>query len=157
MRTVTLAMIALCLVPGALADSHKGPAADVLALVEKHWEARNDNDYETQLALMSSGVHYHANSSGTFFSSGEKPTAEEFEETLGGTIYDVSVYHPDAVALTDDVVLARYYLEGTLKTPEATVSNYRTRVTHIWVRESGKWKSKSWHFSPLHDGGTTLN
>lgn len=157
MRNTILTILVLCLSQSALADNHGSAADEVLNLIAQHWEARNNDDYQAQLDMMSDGMHYHANSNGTFFYADEKPSLEEFSEDLGAIDYDVEVKYPNAVSLSDTVVLARYYLEGTLVGEKSTVSNYRTRVTHIWVKEGGKWKSKSWHFSPLHDGGTVIN
>jgi len=156
MKNLLLACATICLSQVVLADSHMSATDEVLALVEKNWEARNNNDYKTQLDLRSDGIHFNANSSGTFFYATEKPTLEELAEDLAGE-YDVTVMYPKAFALSDTVVLARYYLEGSLSVEDTTVGNYRTRVTHIWVKEDGEWKSKSWHFSPLHNGGTTPN
>ncbi len=156
MKNLLLACMAICFSQAVLADSHSSATDEVIALVEKNWEARNNNDYKTQLDLRSDGMHFNANSSGTFFYSDAKPSLEEISEDLAGD-YDVTVMYPNAVALSYTVVLAHYYLEGSLSVDETTVSNYRTRVTHIWVKENGKWKSKSWHFSPLHNGGTTPN
>lgn len=156
MRNLLLVCMAICFSQAVLADSHSSATDEVLALVEKNWEARNNNDYKTQRDLTSDGMHFNANSNGTFFYAGAKPSLEEMSENLAGK-YDVSVVHPNAVALSDTVVLARYYLEGSISVEDRTVSNYRTRVSHIWVKEDGEWKSKSWHFSPLHNGGTTPN
>ena len=52
--------------------------------------------------------------------------------------------------------MVRYYLEGVVESPMGTVPNYRTRVTTVVVKESGGWKMRAWHFSPLHDGGRHL-
>lgn len=140
----------------AMADNHSSATDKVLELVETHWEARNNNDYKTQRDLMSKGTHYHANSSGTFFYAEARPSLEALEEDLAGN-YDVTVMYPNAVQLSETVILSRYYLEGQIEAEGTTVNNYRTRVSHIWVMEDGKWKSKSWHFSPLHAGGTVPN
>lgn len=156
MKKLILTCIAICLSPTVLADNHASAADEVLALVEKNWEARNNNDYKTQLELRTDGTHFNANSSGTFLYADEKPSLVEISEDLAGE-YDVTVMYPNAVSLSDTVVLARYYLEGSLSVDDVSVNNYRTRVTHIWVKEDGEWKSKSWHFSPLHNGGTTPN
>ena len=140
----------------AIADNHEGATDDVLELVQQLWEARNNNDYKTQRDMMSDGVHYNANSNGTFFYAQEKQSLDEIEEDLSGE-YDVTVMYPNAAQLSDTIVLARYYLEGSISADGNDVGNYRTRVTHIWVKEGGEWKSKSWHFSPLHNGGTIPN
>lgn len=156
MKKLLLICMAIGFSQGVLADSHSTAADEVMALVEKNWEARNNNDYKTQLNLRTDGMHLNANSNGTFFYSDGKPSLEEITEDLEGE-YDVAVMHLNAESLSDTVVLAHYYLEGSLTAGDVTVSDYRTRVTHIWVREDGDWKSKSWHFSPLHNGGTTPN
>ena len=156
MKKLLLVCMAIGFSQVVLADNHSSATDEVLALVEKNWEARNNNDYKTQLDLTTAGMHFNANSNGTFFYAEEKPSLEEITENLAGE-YDVAVMHPNAVALSDTVVLARYYLEGSMSVGDVSVNNYRTRVTHIWVKEDGEWKSKSWHFSPLHNGGTTPN
>ena len=153
MKKILGVLAALCLSQAVLADDHGGATDEVLALIENLWEARNENDYKTQRDAMTDGKHYNANSSGAFFYVEEKPSLEELAEDLAGE-YDVRVVYPNAVALTDDVILARYYLEGSITVDGREVNDYRTRVSHIWIREGRSWKSKSWHFSPLHKGGT---
>lgn len=128
---------------------------DVIALVEKHWEARNAMDYQTQYEMTSKHGSLNANSNGTFFTANEKGTVEDTKEGLAGIVKsNVAVRYPEAVVLSDTVILARYYLEGQIETADGTrTANYRTRVTHIWVKEGKEWKARSWHFSPLHRGG----
>lgn len=128
---------------------------DVIALVQKHWEARNANDYQTQYDLLSKDGSLGANSNGTFFSQDDKGTLEDLKEDLkNNKSSNVEVKYPEAVKLANNVVLARYYLEGQIEYVDGTrQADYRTRVTHIWVKEGKDWKMRSWHFSPLHDGG----
>jgi len=128
---------------------------DVIALVEKHWEARNAMDYQAQHDMTSRHGSLNANSNGTFFTESDKGTVEDLKEGLAGiSKSDVAVRYPEAVALSDTVIIARYYLEGQIEHPDgARTANYRTRVTHIWVKEGREWKARSWHFSPLHEGG----
>jgi len=132
-----------------------GSTDDVLGLVQKHWEARNANDYQTQYDMTSKAGSLAANSNGTFFSESEKGTLKELTENLSNIKKsDVTVRYPQAFELSDTVILARYYLEGQIEFADGTrEANYRTRVTHIWVKEGDEWKSRSWHFSPLHNGG----
>lgn len=128
---------------------------DVIGLVEKYWEARNGKDYPTQHALMSEQGTLSANSNGTFFQSGERDTVEELAEDLSNIASsEVEVRYPEAFLLAPTVVLARYYLEGPIEFANGTRQpNYRTRVTHVWVKEGKDWRTRSWHFSPLHNGG----
>jgi len=135
------------------ADGHE---EEVLDLVYKHWEARDNSDFATQANLMSQSGTYNANSDGSFFRFSKQVSAVDMEKNMGDQSSSLNVMYPETIALADNVVLARYYLEGVISDPGGTVSNYRTRVTHIWVKEKGGWKTKSWHFSPLHDGGRHL-
>lgn len=52
--------------------------------------------------------------------------------------------------------VAHYYSEGSL-TPKgaAPVGHYLTRVTQVFVKENGKWKLRSSHWSPITGGGGT--
>lgn len=52
--------------------------------------------------------------------------------------------------------VAHYYSEGSL-TPKgsAPVGHYLTRVTQVFVKENGKWKLRSSHWSPVGGGAGT--
>ena len=82
MKSLLLVCIAIGFSQVVLADNHSSATDEVIALVEKNWEARNNNDYKTQLDLRTDGVHLNANSSGTFFYAEEKPAREEMSEYL---------------------------------------------------------------------------
>ena len=128
---------------------------EAVDVIEKYWEARNNQDFKTQADLASAKGTLNANSDGSFFRSSPKASAEELEEQLVGS-QTTKVYYPEATELGDGVVMVRYYLEGVVESPAGTVPNYRTRVTTALVKESGGWKIRAWHFSPLHDGGRHL-
>ena len=135
--------------------ANAGDTDDVIALVKKHWEARNANDYQTQFDLASKNGTLGANSNGTFFNQEDSGTVEDLMEDLSNIKKsNVEVRYPEALKLADSVILARYYLEGQIDfTDGSREARYRTRVTHIWVKEGKEWKMRSFHFSPLHDGG----
>ena len=135
--------------------AYAGDTDDVIAQVEKLWEARNAMDYETQWNLVSKDGAFGANSNGTFFNYAEKGTVDNVKEGLAGIEKsNISVMYPKAAVIADGVVLARYYLEGQIEFAGGVREPmYRTRVTQIWVKEDGEWKYRSWHFSPLHQGG----
>jgi hypothetical protein len=138
---------------GAYAQSAAEKAA--LDTIDKYWQARNDQDFATQVALTSDKGTLDANSDGSFFRAGPKVSVEELAELMVGS-QTTRVFYPEATELAKDVVMVRYYLEGVIESPAGTVPNYRTRVTTVVVRESGSWKIRAWHFSPLHDGGRHL-
>ena len=156
MRTITqiVCMSFLVMVfTGAYAQSSAEKAA--LDVIDKYWQARNDQDLQTQVDLTSDNGTLDANSDGSFFRTSPKPSVEELEELMLGT-QATKVFYPEATEIADGVVMVRYYLEGVIESPMGTVPNYRTRVSSILVRESGDWKMRTWHFSPLHDGGRHL-
>jgi hypothetical protein len=138
---------------GAYAQGNAEKAA--LDVIEKYWQARNDQDFKTQVDLTSEEGTLDANSDGSFFRTSPKVSAEELEKLMLGS-QSTKVFYPEATELGDGVVMVRYYLEGYIDSPEGSVPNYRTRVTTVVVEESGGWKMRSWHFSSLHDGGRHL-
>jgi ketosteroid isomerase-like protein len=152
MKTVCLTFLAL-VSAGAYAQSDAETAA--LDVIGKYWEARNNQDFSTQVALTSEDGTLDANSDGSFFRTSPRVSAEELEKLMVGT-QSTRVFYPEATELADGDVMVRYYLEGYVESPEGSVPNYRTRVTTALVEESGGWKIRAWHFSPLHDGGRHL-
>jgi hypothetical protein len=138
---------------GAYAQS--AAEKEAVEVIEEYWQARNDRDFATQVALISDNGTLNANSDGSFFRTSPKVSAEELEEQMPGS-QATKVYYPEATLLAEGVVMVRYYLEGVIESPAGTVPNYRTRVTTTLVNESGGWRLRAWHFSPLHDGGRHL-
>ena len=156
MKIITQIVCATLLVvmsAGAYAQSNAEKAA--LDVVEKYWQARNDEDLQTQVDLTSEKGTLDANSDGSFFRTSPKQSVAELEEQMVGT-QATKLFYPEATEIANGVVMVRYYLEGVIESPMGTVPNYRTRVSTVVVKESGAWKMRAWHFSPLHDGGRHL-
>ena len=149
----SIILFSIFIVSPIWADGHLSSENEVMQLVLDHWEARDNNDYAGQADLMSQSGTYNANSDGSFFRFSKNNTATDIENNMGDQNSSLNVNYPETIELSSSVVLARYYLEGVISDQSGTVNNYRTRVTHIWVKEKSGWKTKSWHFSPLHDGG----
>jgi SnoaL-like domain len=65
--------------------------------------------------------------------------------------------HIRVLTLVDgQVAVAHYYAEGSMKPKgAAAVAHYLTRVTQVFVKEGGKWKVRSSHFSPIAGGSGT--
>ncbi len=156
MRRITQIVCILSVVLlSAGAYAQNAAEKEAIAAVQKYWQARNDRDFATQAGLISANGTLEANSDGSFFRKSPKMTAEKLEELILGS-QATKVFYPEATQLGNDVVLVRHYLEGVIESPAGTVPNYRTRVTTALVKESGGWKIRSFHFSPLHDGGRHL-
>jgi hypothetical protein len=65
--------------------------------------------------------------------------------------------HIRVLTLVDgQAAVAHYYAEGSMKPKgAAAVAHYLTRVTQVFVKEGGKWKVRSSHFSPIAGGSGT--
>ena len=112
------------------ADGHLKSEQDVLIALEKYFEARNDNDYETVVSMESKTGTYGTNSDGSFHKPRQVPSVEQWEKFDQGGI--TNVFYPEAIQLSEGVVLARFYAEGIV-TAGGNSSDYRTRVTMNWV------------------------
>ena len=132
------------------ADGHLQSEKEVLTSLDKYFEARNNNDYETVVALESKTGTYGTNSDGSFHKPKQIPSVEQWEKFDQGGI--TNVFYPEAIQLSDTVVLTRFYAEGVV-TAGGNASDYRTRVTMNWIKEDGSWVVKSQHYSPANYGG----
>ena len=132
------------------ADGHLKSEKDVLASLDKYFEARNNNDYATVVSLESKTGTYGTNSDGSFHKPRQIPSVEQWEKFDQGGI--TNVFYPEAIQLSEGVVLTRFYAEGVV-TAGGNSSDYRTRVTMNWVKEDGNWVVKSQHYSPANYGG----
>ena len=132
------------------ADGHLKSEQDVLIALEKYFEARNDNDYETVVSMESKTGTYGTKTDGSFHKPRQVSSVEQWEKFDQGGI--TNVFYPEAIQLSEGVVLARFYAEGIV-TAGGNSSDYRTRVTMNWVKEGGKWVVKSQHYSPANYGG----
>ena len=126
-----------------------------IANVKNFWKARREQDVEAVVSLLSPSGVYTTASDGSFHKPKRMETVERERNFLAQTQVNFQVYFPEAVLLSKDVVLTRYYLEGLL-TSAGKTSPYRTRVTQIWVNEKGQWLAKSAPFSSASYGGVYL-
>ena len=147
----TLLVLTQASAPAAQEGSSKTSGDVCIERVKDYWAAFSRMDADAAVAMQSSKGTYSTNSDGSFHKPVRIMSVEEMKENLSNYSGLWSVYYPEAILLSEDVVLTRYYLEGLTKSGEGT-KPYRTRVTHIWVNEDGKWLTRSWHFSPANYG-----
>ena len=75
-------------------------------------------------------------------------------------VYDYANVKPKHIEIIilvpGKAAVAMYYSEGAMK-PKGSpaVSHYMTRVTQAFVKESGKWKVRASHWSPIQGGAGT--
>ena len=133
-------------------DANDVDAKTCVKQVQNYWSAFSTLDATAAVALHSSKGVYATNSDGSFHKPLKITSVDEMKKNLSSYSGLWNVYYPEAIPLSNDVILTRYYLEGLSKSGASTTP-YRTRVTHIWVKENGKWLTRSWHFSPANYGG----
>jgi len=77
--------------------------------------------------------------------------AEEFE------LFNLHPKHITVLELVpDQAAVALFYAEGSLHPRGgALVGRYLTRVTQVFVKEEGRWRIRSSHWSPLTGGAGT--
>ena len=149
MKTVFL-IFSMFFVSLVSADGHLKSEKDVLASLGKYFEARNNNDYETVVAMESKTGTYGTNSDGSFHKPRQVSSVEQWKKFDQGGV--TNVFYPEAIQISEGFVLTRFYLEGVV-TAGGSSSDYRTRVTMNWVKEGGEWVVKSQHYSGANYGG----
>ncbi len=131
------------------ADGHMSSEKEVLKALSEYMDARNSKDYKTVVAMSSKSGTLDTNSDGSF----HKPLAMQTEESWANSGDAVTQhFYAEATAIAEDVVHVRFYSEGMVGN-NGDLSDYRTRVTMNWVKESGKWVLKTAHYSPASYGG----
>lgn len=152
MKKSLMVLLATFVSWGAFVHADEATEAAIVKLL------MDDNAY-TKANLKGGADNVSANGSLEFWSSGgllnELPAGlppQEFDA------FSINLKHITVITLVPgQAAVAQYYSEGAMdpKTSPA-VSNYRTRVTQVFVKEDGKWKVRAAHWSPIAGGaGTT--
>ena len=132
--------------------------SDIESLINKHWESWNSNKYKDYISTVHSGGTMNGDSNGSFWYE-IIPTVKELTENRkpGDKSNFNARYVEIDVLVPGKAAVAYYYLVGSYTIRGVTKSDYRTRVSQVFVTEKGKWKIKSGHFSPLHSGSGIPN
>ena len=127
--------------------------SDIESLINKHWESWNSNKYKDYISTVHSGGTMNGDSNGSFWYE-MVPTVKGITENRkpGDKSNFNARYLEIDVLVPGKAAVAYYYLVGSFTLRGVTKSDYRTRVSQVFVTEKGKWKIKSGHFSPLHSG-----
>ena len=140
--------------------------SDIESLINNHWESWNSNKYKDYISTIHSGGTMNGDSNGSFWyemiptvkgltenrKPGDKSNFNDMlyvkanKKNFNARYLEIDVLVPGKAAV------AYYYLVGSFTLRGVTKSDYRTRVSQVFVTEGGKWKIKSGHFSPLHSG-----
>ena len=132
--------------------------SDIESLINKHWESWNSNKYKDYISTVHSGGTMNGDSNGSFWYE-MVPTVKGITENRkpGDKSNFNARYLKIDVLAPGKAAVAYYYLVGSYTIRGVTKSDYRTRVSQVFVTEKGKWKIKSGHFSPLHSGSGIPN
>ena len=132
--------------------------SDIESLINKHWESWNSNKYKDYISTVHSGGTMNGDSNGSFWYE-MVPTVKGITENRkpGDKSNFNARYLEIDILVPGKAAVAYYYLVGSYTLRGVTKSDYRTRVSQVFVTEKGKWKIKSGHFSPLHSGSGIPN
>lgn len=151
MKKTLLVLLVTFAAWGTYAQADEATEAAIIKLL------MDDNAY-TKENLKSRADNVSRNGSLEFWSSGgllnEVPDGLEPQEF---DAFSINLKHITVITLVPgEVAVAQYYSEGAMdpKTSDA-VSNYRTRVTQVFVKEDGNWKVRAAHWSPIAGGAGT--
>ena len=138
-------ILALCTTLAFAGDAEeiKKTIEDDFAYLNKNKRSKNEYSKNGALEFWSSGGLLHK-----IDASGRPETYDEVN--LSPKHIEVLVLAPGKAAA------AFYYSEGRLKPKgSAGVDHYLTRVSQTFVKEGGKWKTRSSHWSPVKGGSGT--
>ena len=124
--------------------------ADIEALEQGHYAARNRGDVETWSS-------YHTAERDSFGPGGgllSKPTSLEDErksleaQLAAGVKYNHQLRHIQ-VRVSGNTALSTSYVTGSSTSPDGTIRNVNMRRTTVLIKEDGKWKEVHNHLSPV--------
>ena len=142
-KHVVIMILCTALAFASDAEEIKKTIEDDFAYLNKNKRSKNEYSKNGALEFWSSGGLLHK-----IDASGRPETYDEVN--LSPKHIEVLVLAPGKAAA------AFYYSEGRLKPKgSAGVDHYLTRVSQTFVKEGGKWKTRSSHWSPVKGGSGT--
>lgn len=144
-------------------------AVAALTLGSSYAFAQSDTEKEVTQTIVASNEYSNKNLKSTPDEYSAKGALEFWSS--GGLLQEIApAGRPDAfeavsikpkhirvlTIVEGQAAVAHYYAEGSLK-PKGSpaVNHYMTRVTQVFVKEAGKWKVRSSHWSPITGGSGT--
>ena len=132
--------------------------SDITEAVKLHWEYSNNKEWDSYAKSMHSKGTLNGDSNGSFWYMQESTVSAVSQ---GLSTDDEQIFTPKYIEVEilekGKVALAYYYLVGSYSINGVQKNDYRTRVSQVFLKEKGKWKVKSGHFTPLHSGSGIPN
>ena len=151
MKKVLVILSGILLFAGAHVQADEATEQEVIKTIM-------DTNASTKKNLKGAGNTVAKEGSLEFWSSGgllnevkADATPQEFDA------FNIDVKHITVITLVPgQIAVAQYYSDGSMDpSTSAAVSNYRTRVTQVFVKQGGKWKVRAAHWSPIAGGAGT--
>ena len=132
--------------------------SEIENLINKHWESLNSNKFKDYISTTHSKGTMNGDSNGSFWYMQESTVAAVTEGQASNNKFNFKPRYIEIDILEKGrVAVAYYYLVGSYTINGQEKSDYRTRVSQIFVKEKGGWKIKSGHFTPLYSGSGIPN
>ncbi|MEC7872014.1 MAG: nuclear transport factor 2 family protein [Candidatus Neomarinimicrobiota bacterium] len=132
--------------------------SEVVDVVNKHWEYQNKKNWKKFVGTLYSGGTMNGDSNGSFWYMQDATVAAVTEGQLPNNEFNFTPRYIEVDVLEKGkVAVAYYYLVGSYTINGVEKSDYRTRVSQIFVKEKGSWKVKSGHYTPLYSGSGIPN
>ena len=125
--------LALATLVGSAAPTLAQDAAEVRAVIERHYAAIHVNDLAAVFEHHLPEMTWFPNDGRVMFEAGAAEAAERMGATLDYGTLNVYMNHFNA-QVYGDVAVATFYLVGP-RTLEGETNNSTSRVTAVWVRE----------------------
>ena len=129
--------------------------SEIINAVSSHWKYQNEKNWKKFVSTLHSSGTMNGDSNGSFWFRQES-TVSAITANGWGSSNNKFNFKPRYIEVDvlekGKVAIAYYYLVGSYTLRGVTKSDYRTRVSQVFVTEGGNWKIKSGHFSPLHSG-----
>lgn len=151
MKKVILALIGVLAFAGALAQADSTTEQEVKkTIIDNNQQLKKDLKVRSDVYSKDGAVEFWS-SGGLMQEVAADSRPNEFES------FNINVKHIKVTTLVPgQVAMAHYYSEGSMQPKGSTaVSDYRTRVSQVFVKEGGKWKLRASHWSAFAGGSGT--
>ena len=134
--------------------------SEVINAVNSHWKYQNEKNWKKFVSTLHTGGTMNGDSNGSFWFRQES-TVSAITANGWGSSNNKFNFKPRYIEVdvleTGKVAIAYYYLVGSYTINGSSKNDYRTRVSQVFIKESGSWKVNSGHFTQLHGGSGVPN
>ena len=134
--------------------------SEVINAVSSHWKYQNEKNWKKFVGTLHSEGTMNGDSNGSFWFRQES-TVSAVTANGWGSPNNKFDFEPRYVEIDilekGKIAIAFYYLVGSYTINGISKSDYRTRVSQVFIKVDGGWKIKSGHFTQLHGGSGVPN